>query len=112
MAPVTALPVQPVAPATHTRMAIIYAPFLCPSFLLDSTTFSGGLYTQLSSFFTGSHHAQSRLSVVIFEPGLQNRNRSTFVRLHVPVLWSFSGKPKSLGECNNTGRFFASFMLY
>src|SRR5712692_2986565 len=49
MAPVTALPVQPVAPATHTRMAILHAPFSCPSSLLNSTTFSGGLSTQLSS---------------------------------------------------------------
>jgi hypothetical protein len=30
-------------------MAILHAPFSCPSSLLDSTTFSGGLSTQLSS---------------------------------------------------------------
>jgi hypothetical protein len=51
MAPVTALPVQPVAPATHTRIAIIHDPFSCPNSLLDSITFSDGRYTQLYPFF-------------------------------------------------------------
>src|SRR6266567_8818881 len=63
MASVTALPVQPVAPATHTRMAILHAPFSCPSSLLDSTTFSGGLSTQLPSLFYRLSNASGILTL-------------------------------------------------
>ncbi|GAC1405807.1 MAG: hypothetical protein NVSMB49_25270 [Ktedonobacteraceae bacterium] len=47
MASVTALPVQPVAPATHTRIPIVQNPFSLPYSLFDSITFSDGLYAQL-----------------------------------------------------------------
>src|SRR5437660_2235917 len=63
MTPVTALPVQPVAPATHTRMAILHAPFSCPSSLLDSTTFSDGRPNPLPSLFSRRSTASGSLAL-------------------------------------------------